>query len=68
MYPYGNQKGKWQSVKSQNEARSAAVASLPDKTVKIQGDGINDFMTEALMSSPSRFPVYFISGKIFIIM
>ncbi|XP_045159679.2 uncharacterized protein LOC123525053 [Mercenaria mercenaria] len=66
FYPYGDRKTKerkWRLVNSQNEARTAALASLPDKTQRISGDSIRDLLLECFTSRPSKFPAYIITDE-----
>lgn len=63
FYPYGERRTKerkWQNVQNQNEARTAALASLPDKTQRISGDSLKDLLLESFTSQPSKFPAFII--------
>ncbi|XP_069128050.1 uncharacterized protein [Argopecten irradians] len=60
VYPYGSlqhKKKKWVSVKNPNDAKIAAIKSLPDETLKMKGKDIQDFLLECFSASPSRFPL-----------
>ncbi|OWF38164.1 uncharacterized protein LOC110466596 [Mizuhopecten yessoensis] len=60
VYPYGgtqHKKKKWVSAKNPNDAKIAAIKSLPDQTLRMKGKDIQDFLVECFSSSPSRFPI-----------
>ncbi|XP_033737829.1 uncharacterized protein LOC117325595 [Pecten maximus] len=64
VYPYGglqHKKKKWVSVKNPNDAKIAAIKSLPDKTLMMKGKDIQDFLVECFSTSPSRFPLIILS-------
>lgn len=66
VYPYGDKRKKqkdWTRAKNQNEARSQAVSSLTDKTIKITGSGLQDFLVECFTAKPSKFPAYLITEE-----
>lgn len=66
LYPYGDRKRKekqWQKFSNPNEARSAAIASLPDKTTKMSAGSIHELMPDCFTSRPSRFPSILITDN-----
>lgn len=66
VYKYGTQKTKlksWRRVSDPNTARSTAVSSIPDTTLLLTSDDLEDFLIDSFMSKPSRFPAVFITGS-----
>ncbi|XP_060070403.1 uncharacterized protein LOC132550368 [Ylistrum balloti] len=60
VYPYGgiqHKKKGWVSAKNPNDAKIAAIKSLPDHTLRMKGKDIQDFLVECFSTTPSRFPV-----------
>ncbi|XP_046336458.2 uncharacterized protein LOC124118398 [Haliotis rufescens] len=66
VYKYGTQKTKlksWRRVSDPNTARSTAVSSIPDTTLQLTSDDLEDFLIDSFMSKPSRFPAVFITEE-----
>jgi len=66
VYPYGHRLYKernWKNVQTENEAKLAALNSLPDIVNEVDGEDVRDILTDAFMSTPSRFPAFLILGK-----
>ncbi|XP_041358498.1 uncharacterized protein LOC121375237 [Gigantopelta aegis] len=64
VYPYGSREVKtknWKPVSNPNEARLLATRSLPDTTLKVKGADVRDFVTESIMSKPTKFPAIIIT-------
>ena len=67
VYPYGDRwkkEHRWKRAKTQNEARTMAVSSVPDITRKITGSDIENFLLDCFQAKPSKFPVYLITGMV----
>ena len=67
VYPFGDKRTKereWGRASTPNEARSVAVSSLPDKTTLLAVSGLQDFLIECFTATPSKFPVYLVTGII----
>lgn len=64
VYLYGDRLSKergWRSVRTQNEAQTLALGSLPDRIHRVQSERIQHFLLEAFSSVPTKFPVYIIT-------
>lgn len=65
IYPHGHRLYKernWKYVRNEDEAKMAALRSLPDDINEVDGEDIKDVLTDAFMSIPSRFPTFLILG------
>lgn len=66
VYPYGDRRtkeSKWRKVGNPNEARSAALGSLPDRTLRVSGDSVPDLLLDCFTSRPSRFPAFIVTDE-----
>ncbi|XP_067677882.1 uncharacterized protein [Haliotis asinina] len=66
VYKHGTKKTKlksWRRVSDPNTARSTAVSSIPDTTLQLTSDDLEDFLIDSYMSKPSRFPAVFITEE-----
>ena len=67
VYPYGGYKIKaagLQDVKKLSMAKKLALQSLPDETTKIQTNKeLEEFVNDAYVTKPPRFPVLLFSGE-----
>ncbi|ESP05370.1 hypothetical protein LOTGIDRAFT_227992 [Lottia gigantea] len=60
VYPYGSRSSKEQymiETSNPNEAKTTALKSIPNYILDVKNMGIEDFIVDCLMSTPSRFPV-----------
>lgn len=65
VYPYGTKATKthkWLNVKTPNDAWKLAVDSIPDKTFRMKGKDVQDFLVESFSSMPSKFPLLILTG------
>ena len=65
MYPWGSSrlKKKWKDVQSAEEAKTVAIESLPDPSLKFVPDELHDFLFASYATVPSRLPVVFFASK-----